>query len=171
MIKTQQRLAATDVEALRRFDSCTLSNAIELMNLRPRNEGYLREPVVSCKFPQLPPVAGFAVTGIIRSNSQPVHGHYYYDHIEWWRYVASVPAPRVLVLLDADDPPGAGALFGELHARISMALDCVAYISNGAVRDLPIIERLGFQLFAGSVSVSHAYAHVADFGREVKIGA
>ena len=163
-------IARAKVEALRRFDAGTLSNAIELLNLRPRNEGYIRDRQVSCLFPRLPPVAGFAATGRIRSASQPVHGHYYYDHAEWWRYVASVPPPRIVVLFDADDPPGAGALFGELHARICAALDCVAYISNGAVRDLAAIERLGFPLFAGSVSPSHAYAHVVDFGGEIEIG-
>lgn len=163
-------ISAEDVQALRRFDACTLSNAIELLNLRPRNEGYLRDPVVSCMFPRIPPVAGFAAVGTMRASSQPVHGHCYYDHVEWWRYVASLPPPRIVVMLDADDPPGAGALFGELHARICMGLNCVAYVSNGAVRDLPAIERLGFQLFAGSTSVSHGYAHVVDFGKAVEIG-
>jgi 4-hydroxy-4-methyl-2-oxoglutarate aldolase len=74
-------------------------------------------------------------------------------------------------MLDADQPAGAGTLFGELHARICIALNCVAYISNGAVRDVREIERLGFQLFAGSTSVSHAYAHVVDFGHEIELGA
>lgn len=164
------RLTSEDVEALRRFDSCTLSNAIERLNLRPRNEGYLLEPVVSCMFPRLAPAAGFAVTGRMRAASQPIHGHCYYDHEQWWRYVDSFPTPRIIVLQDADDPPGAGALFGELHARICMALNCVAYVSNGAVSDLPAVERLGFQMFAGCTSVSHAYAHVVDFGDEVEVG-
>jgi regulator of RNase E activity RraA len=61
-------------------------------------------------------------------------------------------------------------MFGEIHARICRALDCVAYVTNGAVRDLPGIEALGFQLYAGSVSVSHAYAHVVEFGAPVEIG-
>ena len=100
----------------------------------------------------------------MRSSSPPILGRCYYDHIEWWRYLASVPAPRIVVVLDADDPPGIGALFGELHARISMAMNSVAYITNGAVRDLPAIEKLGFQIFAGNSSVSHAYAHMVDFG-------
>ena len=43
-------------------------------------------------------------------------------------------------------------------------------MTNGAVRDVPGIEALGFQLFAGSVSVSHAYAHVVEFGEPVEIG-
>jgi regulator of RNase E activity RraA len=39
-----------------------------------------------------------------------------------------------------------------------------------AVRDLPGIEALGFQVFAGSIAVSHAYAHVMEFGDPVEIG-
>ena len=158
-----------DLEALRRIDSCALSNAIGLLNVRPRNEGFIHG-TVHCMFPGLPAVVGYAVTGRMRSSSPPISGRCYYDHVEWWRYLASVPAPRIVVVLDADDPPGSGALFGELHARISMAMNSVAYITNGAVRDLPAIEKLGFQLFAGNSSVSHAYAHMADFGHPIELG-
>ena len=158
-----------DLEALRRIDSCALSNAIGLLNVRPRNEGFIHG-TVHCMFPGLPAVVGYAVTGRMRSSSPPISGRCYYDHIEWWRYLASVPAPRIVVVFDADDPPGSGALFGELHARISMAMNSVAYITNGAVRDLPAIEKLGFQLFAGNSSVSHAYAHMADFGHPIELG-
>ena len=59
---------------------------------------------------------------------------------------------------------------GEVHAAIGTALKCVGCVTNGAVRDLPRIEALGFKLFAGSVSVSHAYAHVIDFGAPVELG-
>ena len=158
-----------DLAALRRFDTCTLSNAIESLNLRPRNEGYIQGGL-SCMFPTLQPVTGYAVTGRMRSATPPINGRCYYDHIDWWHYVASLPAPRMIVLYDADDPPGAGALFGEMHARISMALNVAAYVTNGAVRDLGGVERLGFQLFASKPSVSHAYAHVVDFGEPVVMG-
>lgn len=158
-----------DLERLKRFDTCTVSNAIESLNVRPRNEGFVRG-TAECRFPKLPPVAGYAVTGTIRSAMPPIQGRCYYDRIEWWRYLVSVPAPRIVVMRDEDDPPGTGALFGEIHARICAALDCVAYVTNGAVRDLPAIERLGFQLFAGNLSVSHAYAHIIDFGQPVEIG-
>jgi 4-hydroxy-4-methyl-2-oxoglutarate aldolase len=162
-------ISPQELEALRRIDSCTLANAIETLNVRPRNEGFIRR-TLSCIFPGLPAVAGYAATGRIRAATQPISGHCYYDHIEWWRYLQSVPEPRIVVLVDADDPPGMGALFGELHARICLALNCVAYVTNGAVRDLPAIERLGFQLFAGNVTMSHAYAHVVDFGQPIELG-
>jgi 4-hydroxy-4-methyl-2-oxoglutarate aldolase len=158
-----------DLDALRRIDSCTLANAIETLNLRPRNEGFVQRSL-SCIFPKLPPVLGHAVTGRMRAAVPPISGHCYYDHVEWWRFVESVPPPRIIVLLDADDPPGAGALFGELHARICTALKCVAYVTNGAVRDVPGIERVGFQVFAGNISVSHAYAHVVDYGQPIRLG-
>src|SRR5215469_6737090 len=138
------------LEKLRRFDTCTLCNAIERLNLRPRNEGFI-VGTIHCRYPQLPPVTGYAVTGKMRSSMPPVRGGRYYEDTEWWRYLETVPAPRIVVIEDIDPVPGTGALFGEVHARICRALGCVAYVTNGAVRDLPEIEASGFQLFAGSV--------------------
>jgi 4-hydroxy-4-methyl-2-oxoglutarate aldolase len=156
-------------EALSRFDSCTLSNAIERFNVRPRNEGFMTGGAI-CRFPAYPPIVGHAVTGRIRTYMPPISGKCYYDRIEWWRYLVTIPPPRVVVMQDFDHRPGFGALFGEVHARICMALGCVAYVTNGAVRDLHAIEPLGFQLFAGSAAVSHAYAHIVDFGDPVEVG-
>jgi 4-hydroxy-4-methyl-2-oxoglutarate aldolase len=158
-----------ELEALRQFDTCTISNAIEALDIRPRNEGFI-SGTAKCIFPSLEPVIGFAVAGRIRTSMPPIRGHCYYDNIEWWRYMAEAPGPKIVVMKDADDTPGAGALFGEIHARISRKLGAVAYVTNGSVRDLKGIESLGFQLFAGGVSVSHAYAHVVDFGEPVEIG-
>ncbi len=157
------------LERLRQFDTCTLSNAIERLNIRPRNEGFIRG-TAACKFPRLAPVIGYAATAKMRAAMAPVKGHCYYEHPDWWRYVIQVPEPRIMVIQDDDAPLGAGALLGEAYARIGRALGCVACVTNGAVRDLPAIEALGFQLFAGSVLVSHAYAHVVEFGGPLEIG-
>jgi 4-hydroxy-4-methyl-2-oxoglutarate aldolase len=157
------------LEQLTHFDTCTLANAIERLNVRPRNEGFI-VGAVRCQYPKLPPVIGYAVTGRIRSSMPPVSGGWYYEQIDWWRYLDSVPRPRIVVMQDSDPFPGTGALFGEVHARICRALDCVAYVTNGAVRDIPGIQALGLQLFAGSLSVSHAYAHVIEFGQPIEIG-
>ncbi len=158
-----------EIERLGRFDTCTLSNAIERLNIRPRNEGFIGG-AVTCRFPLLAPVIGYAVTARMRSSMMPINGRCYYGRPDFWKYMTSVPGPRILVLQDGDHSPGLGALCGEAYARISRALGCVACVTNGAVRDLPGIEALGFQLFSGGVSVSHAYAHVAEFGEPVEIG-
>jgi 4-hydroxy-4-methyl-2-oxoglutarate aldolase len=157
------------LDRLRQFDTCTLSNAIERLNLRPRNEGFIRG-AISCRFPKLPPVIGRAVTARMRSSVTPVRGRCYYDHPEFWRYVAGFRGPQVLVIEDGDESRGLGALVGEAYARISRALGCVACVTDGAARDLPGIEALHYQLYSGSIAVSHAYAHVVDFGGPVQMG-
>jgi 4-hydroxy-4-methyl-2-oxoglutarate aldolase len=81
---------------------------------------------------------GYAVTGRIRTSSPPISGRCYYDRVDFWEYVTRIPAPRVIVMEDVDHTPGLGALVGEIHATIGLALSCVGYVTNGAVRDLPL---------------------------------
>jgi 4-hydroxy-4-methyl-2-oxoglutarate aldolase len=157
------------LDQLCQIDSCTVSNAIEQFDVRTRNEGFVNGSI-RCVFPDLPPIVGYAVTASIRTSSTPVGGRCYYDRIDWWSYVRDMPGPRFLVIQDMDHMPGVGALFGEIHASIAVALGCVAYLTNGAVRDLPGIHASGLQSFAGSVTVSHSYAHVVEFGGPVEIG-
>jgi len=169
MTTPQPPLPDAALDRLRQLDSCTVANAIERFNVRLRNEGFA-DGTLHCRFPRLPPMVGYAVTGRIRSSLPPMTGHLYYAHIEFWQHVAAQPAPRVLVMEDLDRHPGAGAFCGEIHAAIGQALRCVGYVTNGAVRDLAAVEAAGFQLFSGSVAVSHAFAHIVDFGEAVEIG-
>jgi 4-hydroxy-4-methyl-2-oxoglutarate aldolase len=151
------------------LDTCTVSNAIERLNVRLRNEGFVAG-ALRCRFQNLGPMLGYAVTGRIRSASPPMSGRCYYDRMDFWEYLATLPEPRVMVLEDVDHVPGLGAFVGEIHANIGLALNCVGYVTNGAVRDLPAVKALGFHLFSGNVSVSHAYAHLVEFGEPVTIG-
>ncbi len=157
------------LEALQRFDSCTISNAIETFNVRLRNVGFTNASV-SCMFPDLPPVVGYAATARLRTEEPPMRGGKYIDHTEWWNSILSVPAPRIVVVEDMDKPPGLGAFVGDAHAAILKALGCVAYVTDGAVRELPAVHDMGLQLFAGNVTVSHGYAHMFHLGAPVKIG-
>ncbi len=166
---SSRTVSAETLEQLRQFDSCTVSNAIEQFGVRTRNEGFANGSI-RCIFPKLAPTSGYAVTARMRSSSTPVAGRCYYDRADWWSYVMTIPAPRFIVAEDVDERPGFGALFGEIHANIARALGCNAYVSNGAVRDLPGIEAAGLQVFAGNIAVSHAYAHIVEFGKPVKIG-
>jgi 4-hydroxy-4-methyl-2-oxoglutarate aldolase len=162
-------LPAASLERLRKLDTCTVSNAIERMEVRLRNEGFVSGNTVQCRFPDLGPMVGYAATGRIRTASPPMSQRCYYDRMDWWSYLASIPQPRVMVLQDTDPKPGLGAFVGEIHASIGVALNCVGCVTNGAVRDLPAVEALGFHLFAGNTSVSHSYAHIVEFGEAVEI--
>jgi 4-hydroxy-4-methyl-2-oxoglutarate aldolase len=158
-----------DIEKLAAFDACTLSNAIEQMEVRLRNEGFIVRGS-RCRFPSLPPMIGYAATGRVRTAEPPIAHRCYYDRMDWWTHVASLPEPRVMVLQDMDSKPGFGAFVGEIHAAIGTALHCVGCVTNGAVRDLPAVEAMGFQMFSGNVSVSHSYAHIIELGAPVEIG-
>lgn len=159
----------TVLQALGRLDACTLANAIETFQERLRNEGFVDHSVRSL-FPELAPMIGYAATMRIRGSNPPTTAGNYPDRTDWWDYVASLPVPRVVVVEDTATRPGLCSLVGEVHMSILRALGCSGVVTNGAVRDIPAARRAGFHYFAGSVSVSHGYVHIVDFGQPVKIG-
>jgi 4-hydroxy-4-methyl-2-oxoglutarate aldolase len=156
------------IDRYRRFDGPSVSNAIETFELRLRNEGFA-DRRLRCMLPEQPAVIGHAVTARIRSAAPPPVGHSYHDRTDWWSYIVSVPAPRIVVVQDVDDKAGLGAVVDDLHAEILSALGCVAYVTNGSVRDLDAVRGLGFQFFAAGIAVSHAFAHLIDFGHPVEV--
>ena len=161
-------LSPAEFERLTRLDSCMVANAVESFRVRLRNTGFTNSSV-HCIFPDFPPTVGYAATARIRSSAPPMEGQNYYDRTDWWTHILDIPPPRIVVLEDVDAPPGIGSLVGEIHANILHALGCIAVVTNGAVRDLPASRALNFQMFAGNASVSHAYAHVFEFGSPVTV--
>lgn len=161
-------LTSQQLEAIRQFDTCALSNAIEEFGLRLRNEGYTR-PGLRCLFPSLPSMLGYAVTSRIKCSNPPPTGHSYFDRTDWWNMMATLPSPRVAVIQDIDEKRGIGASVGEIHANIFRALHCAGVVTDGAVRDLAAVRSMHFPMFAGCVSLSHAYVHMVDFGNPVEI--
>jgi regulator of RNase E activity RraA len=168
-MSTTPTVSPTVFSRLQSLDTCTVANAIEQLNVRLRNEGFVHG-ASHCFFPELSPLLAYAVTGVIQSSTEPVTGGYYYDRIEWWETFQDVPAPRVMVLQDADRLPGFGAFVGSMHAHIAAALGCIGCVTNGVTRDLPAMQALGFHIFASGVSPSHAYAHIVEWGGPVEIG-
>jgi 4-hydroxy-4-methyl-2-oxoglutarate aldolase len=161
-------LTPEQLESLQRLDACTLANAIETFEVRLRNEGFT-DGALRCLFPRLPPVVGYAATIKIRGSAPPTAAGLYSQRTDWWSYVQSLPAPRIIVAQDIASHPGLGALLGEVHFNIQRALGAVGIVTNGAVRGIPAAEALGLQIFAGSVSVSHAYTHIVEFGTPVEV--
>jgi len=164
------RLVGEDVlGVLRTIDTCVVSNAIETFEVRLRNTGFA-DAHIRCMFEDFPPLVGYAATARLRAGDPPMSGRIYHDRLDWWNSILEIPAPRIVVLEDMDHPPGVGAFLGDMHAAILKALGCVGYVTNGGVRELPRVRDLAFQVFAGNVAVSHAYAHIFDFGRVVSVG-
>jgi regulator of RNase E activity RraA len=165
----KELLTPEQLEALRRWDACTLANAIETFQERLRNEGFV-DRTVRCLFPHLQPMVGYAATVKIRGSAPPTADGMYSDRTDWWDYILSLPAPRVVVMQDVATRVGLGSLVGAVHMNILRTLHCVGVVTNGSVRDIPAAESAGFHFFAGSVSVSHAYVHIVEMGGPVEIG-
>ena len=158
-------LTQEEMDALLAWPVPAISNAIELFNIRPRNGGFML-PEIQCRFPQMKPMIGYAVTGIITADSPEGQR---VSPPDWWAEIQKYPEPRVAVLHDIDYPV-VGSFWGEVNANIHKALGCVGTITDGSVRDLDEAEETGFQFFSSCVSVSHAYVHMIDFGTAVKVG-
>jgi 4-hydroxy-4-methyl-2-oxoglutarate aldolase len=152
--------------ALARYDSPTLSNAIETFDVRNRDDGFTSQEI-RCQFPDLPAVVGYAATVTVRSHEPPLNP---LEPAHLWQHVRSIDGPRFLVAQDLDDPEGIGAMWGEVQATIFKALGCVAIATDGVVRDLPEVRAMGLQLYATGTTASHAYAHFESAGHGVSIG-
>jgi 4-hydroxy-4-methyl-2-oxoglutarate aldolase len=161
-------LTTQDIEALKKITSPSVANAIETFKVRPREQGNLASSIRAL-FPETGPMVGYAVPCMIRAEAGPIDGHRASTY-GWWDYVLTIPAPRVIVVHDLDDPRGQGAQWGEVQANIHRALGCVGVVTDGSVRDLDEVRALGFQFCAAHVSVSHANVHMVDFGIPVKVG-
>ena len=162
------KLNPEQIEALRRLDTCVVSNAIETFGTRLLNEGFC-DASIRCLFPDLAPMVGYAVPVKVHCSAPAMDGQHYRDRTDWWDYILTIPAPRVVVIQDTDPKRGLGSLLGEVHSSILLALDCVGAVTNGAVRDLPGLRSNGFQCFAGNVAVSHSYSHITNIGEPVEI--
>jgi regulator of RNase E activity RraA len=161
-------LSSSQLHALRLLDSCAVANAVETFQEQLRNEGFA-DGGVTCRFPELEPMVGYAATVKIRGSAPPMMGKVYSDRTDWWDYLLSQPYPRVVVVQDVGSDIGLGSFLGAVHVNILKALGSVGAITNGSVRDLRRVQALGFQLYSGGVSVSHAYVHIVEFGTLVEI--
>lgn len=153
------------LDALKKYDTPTLSNAIELFDVRPRDEGYMSHDI-RCVFPDLGVMVGYAATATMRARG--AGEGYSADALA--AHVQAVPGPRVVVVQDLDEPPAHGALWGEVMATTFTALGCLGAVTDGSVRDLDEAHAIGFRFFAPAVTVSHGYARVEGVGEPVRVG-
>lgn len=153
---------------LRTYSTPLIYDAIERFGVRARNEGYT-DIGIQPMFPSMTTVAGYACTGKVVGKLPPAQGERFIENDTVWKYVNESPRPSVMVVQDLDYPNLKGCPCGDLAAAILMALGCVGFITNGAVRDVNEIESMGFGIFASSAIVGHAYVRYLEIGVPVEI--
>lgn len=153
---------------LSRVDTPTVCNAVEVAQGKRGFAGFTRQrPFPS--HPDAAPMVGYARTARIRASAPPVEDAAVIRarRMEYYRYMATAPAPAVVVIEDADPQP-VGAYWGELNATVHKAFGLKGVLTNGLIRDLGDLPD-GFPMLGGSTGPSHGFVHVLDFDQPVNV--
>ena len=162
------QLNPEELENLRQISSCSIANAIQNLNVIPRNEGYM-SPDIKSIFPDMAPIIGYAVTAVITADMPPSEDMNV-SRLRLIEEIIQTPEPRIVVIKDLDYPNVVGSFWGEVQANIHGSVGCVGTITDGGVRDLDEMRELGFNAFASDVLVSRGYVHLVDVGVPVTVG-
>lgn len=161
-------LSPADLELLRRYDTPTICNVVELFDLYPRTMGYMDARIQAC-FPKLPPMVGYASTATFRSASPPRSGNVYSGLAEQVASFGELPGPAIVVFQDLDNPVAA-ATFGEIMCTTYKTFGAVGLITSGAGRDLDQVEAIQFPCFTSGTICAHGFCHIPSINVPVHVG-
>jgi regulator of RNase E activity RraA len=156
------------LKKLAKYDTATICNVIELFDVRPHSAGFM-DGRIRAAFPEMAPMVGYAATATFRSAAPPRGLDVYGSLARQLEEMSSLPGPGVVVFQDLDDPP-VGATFGEIMCSVYQAFGASGLITSGGGRDLAQVRKRGFPVFIGSTICSHAYSHLVEVGRPVRVG-
>ena len=147
------RLTNEQLDALRRIDSPTIANAVEVFRVRPRVEGFAGWEL-RCAFPELGSMVGYAVTCTADTTTEARADER--GLLRLWAAIEAAPKPAVLVIKDIGPERSRSCHMGEVMATTAKALGAVGCISDGGLRDVVEVRALGgFQYFCPGFVVSH----------------
>ena len=156
------------LEALRRFDTPTICNGLELVAPERRALGFTRQPMV-CPLPERGPVVGWARTATIRAaTAAPATEDTTVMMAQYYRRLEAAPKPAITVIQDLDHERGIGAFWGEVNTTLHRRLGVAGLVTDGSIRDLDMLAP-DFFLLAGSVRPSHAHVRVVGVGGAVDV--
>ena len=161
-------LSDADLKLLAQYDTPTISNVIELFEVRPRSAGYMDARIRAC-FPEMPPIVGYASTATMRTAYARAEGAVYSSLDEQVERFADLAGPAIVVFQDLDDP-AVGATFGEVMCTSYQTFGAVGIITSGPARDLDQVRRRGFAAFSNGVVASHSYSHITSIHQPVRVG-
>ena len=155
------------IEYLRSVDTPTLSNAIELLHLRPRSQGFT--PLqIRCLFPEFGRMCGYAVTAQVETMTES-DGIDRGPFMRLYEAVAQSPRPAVVAFQEIGPHPDYAAHCGEVMATVFTHLGAVGLVTDCGVRDMPEVRTMRFQYFARGTVASHAYFRVARVGVPIQL--
>lgn len=157
------------LDKLRKFDTPTICNLIELFGVRPRNTGYMDSRIMAA-FPEMGPIVGFAATASFRAGAPPRgEADAYADMTGQVERFAELSGPPIVVFQDLDDPSEA-ATFGEVMCTVYKSFGAQGLITSGTGRDLDQVKAIDFPVFTGGTACAHGYCHTLNLHLPVHVG-
>jgi len=150
------------MEALRAFDTPSITNIVAtypthplcLGLYNPWTENWYTDQSTRCMYPELGPLAGYAVTCVY---GLPDPGYSRLTFMDVVDALDASPKPTVLILQQKFPPEIAGkvGLSGGNMTSAMKAVGCVGCISNGPSRDIDEIRPMEFQYMLSGITPGH----------------
>ena len=153
---------------LKRWNTPTIYNGWEQITKHDAAADAFNLEEVRDFMPQMGAMVGYAVT-VVCEPSNREHKKNSTGWLDYYRYVAEQPGPKIVVVQDLDKPRVIGSFWGEVNANIHKALGCVGAITDGAIRDLDEMTNAGFKALARRLCVGHAHSWPVCWGGEVEV--
>jgi regulator of RNase E activity RraA len=155
--------------SIARFDSPTVSNAIEALGIRDRTEGYASAEI-QCAYPDLPPMVGFAVTCTVDTTTGgPLRPTRLFDVID---AIDTADYPVIVVCQYVGSDRVRGLFAGDMAVSIFHRLGAVGIVTDAANRDLGTIQGRapGFHVFGIGTVSSHGNGAIIDVQVPIAVG-
>lgn len=159
------------LDALRSFDTPTICDAIERLGLRSHLAGYTG-PDIRCLTPGTGIMVGYATTVEVDYATAGASSSRYTHSVNWLAWVKAMEAcskPGVVVIKEVGPLRRRAALWGDMMGCMAEQLGIVGVVTDGLVRDLPQLERLGMPVFATGLTASHGEPCVLQVGVPVEL--
>ena len=174
---SQPSLSHSELLKLKRWNTPSLYNGWEQVTKHNHAADAFNFEETRDFMPQMGPMVGYAVTVVIEPSNSRHRQEHPEAYLEYLRYIALGPAPKIVVVQDLDKPLVVGSFWGEVNSNVHRALGCVGTITDGAIRDVDEMTNAGFKALARRLCVGHAHVYparwnceVEAFGRTIKPG-
>lgn len=162
-------LSHDELLQLKRWNTPTIYNGWEQITAQDRTSVGTNLEETRDFMPQMGPMAGYAVTLIVEPSNSAHPRSRPPAWVDYYRYVADQPGPKIVVVQDLDKPRVVGSFWGEVTSNTHRALGCVGTITDGAIRDLDEMTNAGFKALARRLAVGHAHSWPCRWGEPVEV--
>ena len=160
-------LSPQQLEALQGIDTPTVCNAIEKFGVRSVVDGFMGMDT-HCLTPEFGTMLGYAITVTVDSTT-PAVPKSNAAWQAWLRAMESSPKPSILVLKDVGPQRRKSAHLGEIMGTVAKRLGVVGVVTDGGLRDILELKRLGLHLFCAGVVPAHGNPRLLQVNVPVEV--